>query len=443
VLTLDPHVNIPGAYLGSRPHGKNTGTVIPLSFTQALRDSIEFNLGGIGTTQDARAARSVRLQRLAQLTPEVYGSLRGQNDKRNQTNLGLDNPLKNPLQVGPYQYYELQGELRQNLFDKPSIDAFKAAKAGLTAARLNELDARDMIVLAVSGSYLHLLAAAARVRSSEVRVRTTQRISEQAQDRLAVGATDRLDVVRSQVENLTEQERLRAYRADYARFALELGRLIGLPDGQQFVTSDFFGFKAFSLFSVEQAIEQAKSSRADLRSAHARVVEAQAALSSAKAEYLPSVRADLIYGAVGVTPVNGSSVYSIGATASVPIFDRNRIHGEIVKAQAAVEQREAEQEDLEAQVAFQVRTAFIDLSAAADEVAVAQRSVDLASETLRRSRERFEAGAADAVEVVQAEQQVAQADNDVISALYAHNLAKMFLARSLGQAETRALSFLQ
>ncbi len=62
-------------------------------------------------------------------------------------------------------------------------------------------------------------------------------------------------------------------------------------------------------------------------------------------------------------------------------------------------------------------------------------NVGLAHDTLRQSRDRFAAGVADTVEVVQAQQVVVEADNDYISAVFEHNLAKVFLARSIGSAE--------
>jgi outer membrane protein TolC len=99
--------------------------------------------------------------------------------------------------------------------------------------------------------------------------------------------------------------------------------------------------------------------------------------------------------------------------------------------------RQAKQrlEDLSAQIDNDVRNALLDLNAAADLVEVARSSIDLAEQTLTQAQDRFSAGVADTLEVVQAQESVASAHENYISSLYAHNLAKVELARSVGNAE--------
>lgn len=127
--------------------------------------------------------------------------------------------------------------------------------------------------------------------------------------------------------------------------------------------------------------------------------------------------------------------YSVSGVLSIPLYDGGRIHGDIQIATAALRQRQGELEDVRAQVAQDVKQAFIDLNSAADQVRVASNNVDLAHETLTQSRDRFAAGVADSVELVQAEQAVVQADEDLIAATFDHNLAKVSLARAMGNAE--------
>ena len=88
-----------------------------------------------------------------------------------------------------------------------------------------------------------------------------------------------------------------------------------------------------------------------------------------------------------------------------------------------------------AQVDQDVRQAFIDLTTAADQVGVAESNRGLAQEALSQSTDRFVAGVADTVELVQAEQAVVQAEDDYITAVFDHNLGKVSLARAMGNAE--------
>jgi outer membrane protein TolC len=166
------------------------------------------------------------------------------------------------------------------------------------------------------------------------------------------------------------------------------------------------------------------------------VKAAQSAVKAARDERLPNLSVIADFGAGGITPSHESTgVHSVSGTLTIPIYEGGRIHGDIQVATAALRQREAEREDTRAQVAQDVRQAFIDLNSAGDQVRVAESNVTLAHDTLTQSEDRFAAGVADSVELVQAEQAVVQADEDLIAATFDHNLAKVSLARAMGNAE--------
>ena len=125
----------------------------------------------------------------------------------------------------------------------------------------------------------------------------------------------------------------------------------------------------------------------------------------------------------------------MGGTLTIPIFQGGRTHANVLQAEAALRQSKARLEDLRGQIDNDVRTALLDLNAAADQVEVARSSIDLAEQTLTQAQDRFAAGVSDNLEVVQAQESVASAHESYISSLYAHNLAKVELARALGNAE--------
>ena len=187
---------------------------------------------------------------------------------------------------------------------------------------------------------------------------------------------------------------------------------------------------------MDQALVQAAQNRADLQAAQAGVRAATAALSAARAERLPTVSLAADYGAAGLRPTTSAhGVFDVTGTLTIPLYQGGRVRGEIEQSEAALHQRQAEMEDLRGRIDQDVRMAFIDMNAAADEVEVARSNVDLAEDTLRQARDRFRDGVADTIEVVQAQQAVAAAHNDYISAVFSHNLAKVSLARAMGDAE--------
>jgi outer membrane protein TolC len=187
---------------------------------------------------------------------------------------------------------------------------------------------------------------------------------------------------------------------------------------------------------ISDALTNANHQRADLQSAEASVRAAQSAVKAARSERLPSLMLNADWGVAGLRPTaSAHSVYSVYGTLNIPLYQGGRVRGDVQQANAALQQREAELEDLRSQVDQDVCQSFINLNAAADQVGVAQSNVTLSHDTLSQARDRFSAGIADTVELVQAEQSVVQADNDYISAVFEHNLAKVSLARAMGNTE--------
>jgi outer membrane protein TolC len=222
-----------------------------------------------------------------------------------------------------------------------------------------------------------------------------------------------------------------------------LARIIGLPLGQLFSLSDDFPFAPLADLTQEDALSRARGGRADIMAAQAAMRAGEAALKAARSQYLPTVSLEADYGAIGTNPSQSHGTFGLTGSVNVPIWQGHRIKADVEQAQSVLSQRTAEYADLQGRVDFEVRQAFIDLAAAADQVTLAQNNIGLAADTLRQSQDRFKAGVADTVEVVQAQQTVEQADNDLISAAYEHNLAKAALARALGQAEKTIPQYLK
>jgi outer membrane protein TolC len=440
VNLIDSSVNIQGSYRGSVPAGTATNTLIGLSLQEALQRALNYNLGMVNVTEDVRRARAQRLTFLSQLLPDVNGGLRETVQQTNLTALGFRPSLfpkgiTIPSVVGPYNYFDFRATLEQPVVDLTRLHNLRAATENARAAEFTARDTRDLVVLAVTGSYLQVIAAGSRVRAAEAAVRTSEATYQQATDQLRNGLNARIDVTRSRVQLQTDQQRLRGLRADFDTQKLTLARIIGLPSGQVFSLSDDFVFSPLADLTQEEALARAKADRADIMAAQAAVRAAEAALRAARSQYLPSVSVEADYGVIGTNPSQSHGTVGMTGSVNFPIWRGHKIKADIEQAQSVLSQRSAEYADLMGQLDFEVRREFIDLAAAADQVSLAQNNAGLAADTLRQSQDRFKAGVADTVEVVQAQQTVEQADNDLISASYEHNLAKAALARALGRAE--------
>ncbi len=149
------------------------------------------------------------------------------------------------------------------------------------------------------------------------------------------------------------------------------------------------------------------------------------------------------FGDIG-SPNFGTSHETVDFSLSlnIPIFQGSRVRADKLQADAALQQRRAELADLEGKIDDQVRTAFLNLTSSSELVAVSKSNIELANQTLAQAQDRFKAGVADNLEVVQAQESVASANQSNISSLYAFNLAKISLAQAMGTAEQSALQYL-
>jgi Outer membrane protein len=251
-----------------------------------------------------------------------------------------------------------------------------------------------------------------------------------------------IDVLRAQVQMQAQQQRVIFYRNEFEKQKLDLARAIGLATGQEFRIVEKLPETPPPPLTLEQALAEAYRGRADYQAALAAVRSAELSRKAAQSQRYPEVTFDADYGAIGRRPTQSHGTFSVAGTLAVPVFDGGRISADVLQADALLAQRRAEADDLRGVIYYQVRTACLDLSAAADQVAVARSSVQLAATQLTQAQDRFSAGVANNIEVVQAQEAVATADENYIASLYQYNLAKASLARALGGAEKLAKEFL-
>jgi outer membrane protein TolC len=299
------------------------------------------------------------------------------------------------------------------------------------------------VIFAVGGAYLQVIAARARVTAGRAQLETANALYEQTDQRRRVGLVAQVDVGRSRVQALTQQQRLTSMQNDFAKQKINLARMVGLPPTDQYEIGDDIPFAPAPALRFEDALPQAQEGRADLKAAEAHVRAAERASAAAHAHRLPSVTVNADYGAIGGTLPDARGTFAIVGNIRVPIWQGGYAEGQIQQAEAAVRQRRAELEDLRSQIEGDLRKAYLDLEAAASQVAVAQQNQDVARQTLDLTRQRFDAGISDNVEVVQAQEAAAVAALDCIDSVFAHNLAKLSLARAVGVATERLPDFLK
>jgi len=435
-------------FQGSVASGTATSSPVALSFAEAIERGLKTNLGLLTSEQSNEEARAQHVRALSALLPQVNGQLSMTEQQLNLQSLGFNIALppglgfQIPKIIPPYSYQAALLNASIPLFDYRSLSNLRASRESQKAAQLSVKNARDLVVQAVGNAYLQIIADSARITATQAEIDADNAVFTNATRRHDAGTAIGIDVLRSQVELKQRQQQLVAVSNQFEKDKLGLARLIGLPIGQEFSVSDPSPALPMDAVPVKQALDDAYGHRADFQAAKARVIAAQFSVRAAKAQRYPTLTASGYYGDEGLR-LTSNSHGVLNATGSINfnVFDGGRIKGDILENNAELTNRRNELEDLRGQIDYEVRSALLDLKAAADQVDVAKSNVQLAAESLKQSRDRFTAGVTNTVEIVQAQQAVAVADENLISAQFQYNVAKVSLARALGVADEGVRSY--
>jgi outer membrane protein TolC len=434
---------VPRPFLGGVPDtAPPTTETLQLTILNAIDRGLSHNLGLLTSTHDIDRAQAARWEALDDLQPHLDGHLVGSRQEVNLKAYGFPLPPGVPSIVGPFNIFDARLSVSQQLLDLSANDGVRAADHNLEAARHTYQSARDLVVLVTANLYLEGLAGQARVESARAQLETARALHTQATDLRSAGVVADIEVLRAEVELSTAEQRATRAANDLETSKLNLARVIGLPPGQAFTLVDQVPYVPVPQTTLEEALDQAYRSRPDYLAALERVQAAEAHRQSVAAEALPSAGVTADYGAIGPTISDSHSTFTIAGTLRVPILQGGHHKSRVAEAEAALKDRQAEADDLRAGIYYDVRTAFLNLGASEAVLRTADRARTLAEDELTQARDRFAAGVASNIEVVQAQGAVALANEQYTSALYQFNVNKALLARGIGLAEQATRDFL-
>ena len=430
-------------YLGGVPTGKLSATPVALSLDDAVALGLKQNLGGVLASDAIGDAQGQRWQALSDLLPHVITDTGfGVHQVNVKAAFGLTIHGEPPI-IGPFGYFDSRAYLTQSAFDWTSIERARSSQAFLRSAEFGSKDARELIVLVIVSNYLLAVADQSEVTSARSQRDTAKTIFQQTSDQKTAGLASAVDVLRSQVQLQSREQKVIVAENDLAKQKLVLARAIGLPLGQAFEITTQVPFQELTPSSLDGAIQSAYRQRPDFQSQINQVRSAELERKAASAERYPSLGVETDYGLSGVNPGSSHGTVDAAATLRIPIFQGGRVHGDILRADASLTREKQRLDDLRAKIDQEVRDAYLDLDAAAREVAVEKSAIGLATQNLQQSRDRFASGVTDNIEVVQAQDALAIATDAYIASLYSYNVAKISLARSTGVAESRFAEYLE
>jgi outer membrane protein TolC len=431
----------PPSFFGSVPSGQPTAEPLSLSILDVINRALDHNLG-ILLSDDARGrAEGARWRAMGGLLPTVNGRVTGTRQVIDLAAYGFPLPEGIPAIVGPFNLFDVRVFASQPIIDLKALNDVRAERHNIAAAAHTYQSARELVVLVSANAYLQALAASARADAARAQLQSAQALFDQANDLKQNGLVAGIDVLRAEVELNTEKQLVTVTSNDFEKAKMQLGRIIGLPAGQEVRLTNELPNVPVPNITFADALDRAYKSRPDYQAVLERVKAAEATRAAAAGDNLPSL---VVNGDYGELFASGSShaTFAVVGAVNIPIFQAGRTRGHVIEAEIDLKSRRAEAEDMRAAIYYDVKTAFMDLQASNEQLQAATRAREVAQTALTQARDRFAAGVTNNVEVVQAQEAVARANEQYINALYLNNVEKAVLARDLGDAEQAVRRYL-
>ena len=313
----------------------------------------------------------------------------------------------------------------------------------MKSAQYSYKNARELIVLVVVSNYLLVIADQSQVESALAQRDTAKVLFDQTTDQKKAGLAAAVDVLRSDVELQAREQRLIVARNNLAKQKLVLARAIGLPAGQTFDITTEVAYQPLTTSTLDEALQQAYTSRADYKSLTEQVRSAELQKKAASAERYPTLSAVADYGTIGTNSASNHGTVDAAAELRIPIFQGGRVHGDNLVADSSWRRPSNDWKTSAPGSTRRFVTLSLTCKIPPQEVSVEQNAVQLATQTLQQSRDRFASGVTDNIEVVQAQESLADANDAYIASLYRYNTAKISLARAIGFAESNYALYLK
>ena len=413
------------------------GEPLKLTLDKAVSLALKQNASAqIAVLQAAEAVQDKNVARaglLPQADLQTTDSLRRINL---QEQLGSALPFPGiPGHVGPLNVFHTGPTFGTPVFDLTLWNRYRSAKDQADASKATSLSTREQVVLLVVSQYIGSLRAMATVEASQSRVDLAQALYDQAADLQKEGVGTGIDTLRANVELQNEKQALLVAETDRDSSLFALNRLLNLDPHQEIALADSLSFFDTPQPAVNSSIDEALAARQEWKALDAQLKAAQHDKQASQDLRLPTLRVDGSWGYEGTRLNNGIPVYNYQATLDFPIFTGGRTHAEIVKSDLQLKVLHEQEADLRNQIALDVKTALLNLKSARNQVEVSTLGVQLAKEEVDQARDRFKAGVANNIEVIQAQDALARANDNEIAALYRFNQARADYARSIGQME--------
>jgi len=312
----------------------------------------------------------------------------------------------------------------------PFIDKFRlqgrVGTADVRSAGFGAALARQLITAQTTETYDTLLASLRRQRDLREARTLAQDFVRRAQARFDAGTTPKLDLVRAQTELARTENDLIANERDVANARAALNRLVGRPLGAPIAAADSLEVPPPPP-DLDRLLAAALASRPELADLKSQQEGARAATSLARESWLP----DFTIGVTRDYADPGPGVLFTGVSLPIPLLYWQHTHGEIGEARHRELELAASYRDLEGQVGQDLRASHAAATAALRQaVYIRDQLLPLARQAYHIASVSYGLGGSSALELLDARQNLLDAESQYTDALAAANDTRAELERA-------------
>lgn len=297
----------------------------------------------------------------------------------------------------------------------------------------NAIATQQQIVLAVDEAFYNTLETKALLHVAEETVKARQDLVDQVQALTNAKLKSDVDLSFSKVDFARAKLLLLSSQNSYEASLSTLSAILGYPDRQDFAPVEPASQNTPPAVDPAPLIQQALSQRPEVKGLEDEVT---AATKFSKAEHdlwWPTVSAN---GVVGAAPIRNDNITNwygaAGVNINIPVFNGFLFNARAKSADLDTEVKRKRLQDLQNNIARDVRNTWLDTGRAYERLAVTQQLREQAQLALELSQARYKLGLATIVELSQAELQKTEADIDDTDARYQYAVSQIFLAYQMG-----------
>jgi outer membrane protein TolC len=405
---------------------------LQLTLKGALAAAVDNNPDVLLYKERIQEAKGQVRTQLGAMLPNVSANVRQTRQTQFLGTIGLS-----PVRTDPFSIFDTRVTATQNLFSLSLIQRWRASRESLQMTE-QEAEAKKLDTMAtVALTYMEGLKATGMIKMHEANQEIMNELLGTVRQRQRGGLATGLDIARLEAQLAAERQQGSSARYDLEHAKLSLVNLLALPTETALVLTDEWLIDVQDMPTPQGAVEEALNQRPEVQAQYTRVKASELTHSSITGERLPSLVAQGEYGLIGNRWNNSLDTYNMALILQIPIFDGAQREGRIAQARSQWQQESLRMRSVLNHIKMEVHDALASLAAAKEQVGIAQAGLQMATKELDLAQERYAVLTATShFELTNGLSSVARARENLVTARFQLNAARVNLARATGSLHT-------